>query len=100
MTPPVPPEPTRDQPRAAKINCAEAMQQLWDYLDAELTPERMGEMRRHLEKCAPCLQHSRFEVRFLEALAASREATPCPRAVRERVLATLKAAGFAPQGRH
>jgi anti-sigma factor (TIGR02949 family) len=97
MTPPVPPDlPAREQPREQKINCAEAMRQLWDYLDAELTLERMGEVQRHLEKCAPCLQHSRFEARFLEALAASREARSCPREVRERVLATLKAAGFAP----
>ena len=100
MTPPVPPDPTREEPRGPKINCAEAMRQLWDYLDAELTPERMGEMQRHLEKCAPCLHHSRFEARFLQALAAAREARPCPKEVRERVLATLRAAGFAPQGRY
>ncbi|MDF2772664.1 MAG: putative zinc-finger, partial [Geminicoccaceae bacterium] len=40
-----------------ELDCRTAVQQLWDYLDHELTPERMAEVRRHLERCGQCLPH-------------------------------------------
>ena len=38
-----------DCPRDS-IDCRSAVQKLWDYLDEELTPERMDAVREHLER--------------------------------------------------
>ena len=42
------------------VDCRSAMQQLWDYVDAELTPERMVAIQHHLTECAHCLPHAEF----------------------------------------
>jgi anti-sigma factor (TIGR02949 family) len=77
------------------IDCRTAVQQLWDYLDEELTPERMDDVRRHLERCKKCLPHHEYGRVFLAALATVRESeTHAPEALRVRVMETLRAAGF------
>jgi anti-sigma factor (TIGR02949 family) len=77
------------------IDCRTAVQQLWDYLDEELTPERMDDVRRHLERCKNCLPHHEYGRVFLAALATVRESeTPAPESLRVRVMETLRAAGF------
>lgn len=71
------------------INCLEALDRLYDYIDGELSPGRAEEVRRHLEKCQPCLKVSAFEnawVRFLEARMRARCAPP---RLRKRVLESL-----------
>jgi anti-sigma factor (TIGR02949 family) len=68
------------------IDCEEALDRLYEYIDEELTPVRAEEVRHHLEKCAPCLRVSQFEkayLRFLEARARARQA---PENLRKRVL--------------
>ena len=77
------------------IDCRTAVQQLWDYLDEELTPERMDNVRRHLERCGSCLPHHDYARVFLAALAAARAADArAPDALRHRVMENLRAAGF------
>ena len=81
---------------AATLDCHAAMRQLWDYLDGELSPERMEAVRAHLAVCARCYPHYDFERTFLEAVAATRNGRAAPGALRERVLSALREAGFAP----
>jgi anti-sigma factor (TIGR02949 family) len=77
------------------IDCRTAVQQLWDYLDQELTPERMEEVRAHLQKCSSCLPHHDFGRVFLAALSEARESDVCASdALRSRVMDSLRAAGF------
>jgi len=83
-----------DAPRP--IDCREAVRQLWDYLDEELTEDRMAEVRQHLAQCERCLPHHDFGQRFLEALAASRHRHLMPTQVRKHVLSALSDAGFTP----
>jgi anti-sigma factor (TIGR02949 family) len=79
------------------IDCSTAMQQLWDYLDAELTPERMEAVRRHVGSCSACLPHHDFAKTFLDALGGIREQDHVvPNALKARVLTALKAAGYTP----
>ena len=71
------------------IDCEEALDRLYEYLDGELTAVRSEEVRRHLERCGPCLKLSRFEsayVRFLEARARARRA---PDHLRRQILERL-----------
>ena len=77
------------------IDCAEFMRRLWDFLDEELTEDRVAAVRRHLEKCPECVPHHDFARRFLQALAASRDAgVRAPDALRARVASSLREAGF------
>lgn len=77
------------------IDCRTAVQQLWDYLDEELTPERMAEVRGHLARCAQCLPHHDYAHTFLTALSEARERdVRAPDLLRRRVMECLRAAGF------
>ncbi|MEP7382048.1 MAG: zf-HC2 domain-containing protein [Gemmatimonadota bacterium] len=76
------------------LDCRSAMQQLWDYVDGELTPERMQLVRRHLTECAHCHPHEEFAQRFIAVLKATREERRCPNEVRAKVMATLRAEGL------
>lgn len=51
------------------LDCNAVMRQLWDFLDEELTPDRMDAIREHLALCRPCQSHMDFERAFLDALA-------------------------------
>lgn len=76
------------------LDCGAAVQQLWDFLDEELTVERMEAMRQHLDDCGHCLPHAEFAARFLGAVQSTRDARCCPESVRSRVLDMLREAGF------
>ena len=58
------------------ISCQGVMEQLWDYLDAELPPERMQALADHLATCQRCYPRYRFQFAFLEALARQRAEIP------------------------
>jgi anti-sigma factor (TIGR02949 family) len=60
------------------LSCAEVIDQLWDYLDGELPPERMQEIAEHLAACARCYPQYRFEFAFLEAVARQPQTAPRP----------------------
>ena len=60
------------------VSCREVIEQLWDYLDAELPPERMQELAVHLAECARCYPQYEFAFAFLGALARQREQLPGP----------------------
>ena len=82
-----------DCPR--EIDCRTAVQKLWDYLDQELTPERMAEVQGHLDRCASCLPHHDYARMFLAALSEAREDdVRAPALLRRRVMENLRAAGF------
>ena len=75
------------------LDCRAAMQQLWDYVDEELTPDRMALVKRHLVECAHCHPHEQFAERFLTALHSTREDRSCPQEVREQALTYMACRG-------
>lgn len=77
------------------LDCEAVMRQLWDYIDGELTEERMAAIRAHLALCARCQPQHDFERTFLRTLARVRSEHSNPVSVRERVMATLRKEGFA-----
>ncbi len=61
------------------IDCREAAERLYEYLDREITPELRTELERHLNACAGCFRQFEFErafLQFLEARARGRGAAP------------------------
>jgi mycothiol system anti-sigma-R factor len=76
------------------INCREAMQQLYDYLDGELSAEKMQVIRQHIETCKPCYAHAEFERDLLLVIAAGWKDVSASQQLRERIRARLEEAGF------
>lgn len=65
--------------RRNEIDCSQAMDHLYGYLDGELTPEVSEQIREHLKRCAQCFPLFNFEkayLRFLEARARTKSAPP------------------------
>lgn len=70
------------------ISCAEAVEQLWEYLDGELSEQDRAAIEEHLGFCRRCCG----EVEFAEELRrflAREAADEIPDEVRARLIATL-----------
>jgi len=76
------------------IDCDAVMRQLWDYLDGELTPERMEAIREHLTMCGRCQPQAEFESSFLAAVAGARREHSDPARLSARVRSALQTRGF------
>lgn len=62
-----------------EVSCQEAFDNLYEYLDGELTPDLTEAIRYHLSICAKCFPVFNFEktyLRFLEARGKARGAPP------------------------
>jgi anti-sigma factor (TIGR02949 family) len=79
---------------AEKMDCTAAMRQLWDFLDGELTEERMAAIRAHLDRCSPCLTNEDFERAFLAALSGCKSRQCAPDGLRKKIFERLREAGF------
>ncbi len=79
---------------APMLDCDSVMRQLWDYLDGELTPERMSQIRAHIEVCKRCFPQYEFERSFLDALAARRRQHSDLERLRTTLMAALYERGF------
>ncbi len=42
-------------------NCEEALQELYSFLDGELTEHKRSQIQHHLDDCSPCLEAFDFE---------------------------------------
>ncbi|HBZ70671.1 MAG TPA: mycothiol system anti-sigma-R factor [Deltaproteobacteria bacterium] len=43
------------------MNCTEAVEKLWQYLDRELDSDTVAEIERHLQECRDCFSKAEFE---------------------------------------
>lgn len=83
-----------DAVNSEQIDCASAMERLFEFLDGELGPELESRLRAHLEVCSHCFGQAGFERRFLAAVQAARETERCPDRLRARVLDALQREGW------
>jgi mycothiol system anti-sigma-R factor len=70
------------------ITCAEAVKQLWEYLDGELSDESRAAVEEHLSFCRRCCGEAEFAAE-LRGFLAREAAEQLPDDVRTRLLATL-----------
>jgi len=75
------------EPRS--IDCQEAADRLYEYLDRELTPATEAEVRAHLAACAPCSSLFEFETAYLRFLHARTRSQGAPEHVRRRIVDAL-----------
>ena len=71
------------------MNCREALDHVYEFLDKELTPDVEREVREHLEACKPCGHHFDFEQAFLTFLQARCRTRSAPPDLKRRILHDL-----------
>lgn len=80
---------TMDERYFDDAGCREALHRLYDFLDGELTEQTLGEIRRHLDECQPCLHAFDFEFELRQMIATKcREHAPVH--LRERIAAAIR----------
>lgn len=75
-----------------ELDCDAALELLQDYLKREIPPDLAPVVARHLERCAPCFSHARFEEKFLKLLSGRAQDIRCPDALRRRIAESLRQA--------
>jgi anti-sigma factor (TIGR02949 family) len=85
---------THEHHPSATVDCGHALEKIFDLLDDELDADLGRQVREHLTRCPKCFGRAEFERRFLAAVQAARAAQDTPGALRERVLASLRAEGW------
>ncbi|MEM8902436.1 MAG: mycothiol system anti-sigma-R factor [Actinomycetota bacterium] len=74
----------------AEQECDDVLRRVHDFLDGELTAERLAEIRAHLGDCGHCLEAFDFEAELKIAIRATcREEVPA--GLKERIRAQLEA---------
>ena len=76
----------------SRLDCAEALAHLQDYLKQELTPDLVAEVKTHLDRCRDCEGYAKFEESFFLMLQGKGKHETCPHEVRARIVAALRAA--------
>jgi len=71
-----------------KHECQEALEELYTFLDGELTVEKREHIRVHLEDCNPCLEHYDFEAE-LKIVISSKCKEQVPDSLRAQVLRAI-----------
>ena len=78
------------------MECHDCLELLYEYLDGELSEERLLQVRSHLATCVGCGDEILLEERFLEAVRDLCTSDAAPFEVRERIVIRLREAGLPP----
>jgi len=81
---------SEDVPRPCDIDCKEALERLYEYLDGELEPPSAEEVEQHFRLCQRCYPHLAMEESFREALHRARAGAEVPPELMGRVLRALE----------
>jgi mycothiol system anti-sigma-R factor len=66
-------------------DCREVLDKVYEYLDAEVTPDDVAKIRQHLDECAPCLREYDIED-HLKALVRRSCHESAPADLRTRIM--------------
>lgn len=73
------------------MNCKDCLERLYPYLDRELSPKELDQVRVHLDDCGGCDSAFVIERVFLDRLRGSATSDVAPPGVRERLILRLRA---------
>ncbi len=73
----------------SEIECMEAAERLYEFLDGELTPEKEAEVRAHLEDCAKCFSLYGFEDAYVSFLQARTHARTAPEHLKKKIFEAI-----------
>ena len=68
----------------AEGNCDDALNELYTFLDGELTTEKRGQIQQHLDDCTPCIEVYDFE-NELRTVISSKCNDTVPEDLRQRI---------------
>ena len=84
-------QPTNSDPCAANpSDCLQAVEELYGYLDGELTSEKRNSISQHLDDCSNCLGAYDFHSE-LKRLVSEKCRAELPESLRSRVFDALRA---------
>ena len=72
------------------MDCADCLERLYSYLDRELRPAELTEVRAHLDDCGGCEDSFILEDRFLARVRDCCHEDVAPAALRTRIVARLR----------
>lgn len=75
-------------------DCNETLQELYQFLDGELTDGSREHIRRHLDDCSPCLAAFDFQAE-LRMVVRNRCCDQVPTSLRDRIAQAIEAEGQA-----
>jgi mycothiol system anti-sigma-R factor len=82
---------------SGRVDCAEVLDQLYAFVDAEMSPGDWQRVRAHLEACSPCQANYQLEC-LVKALVARSCCEHAPAQLRERVLGEIRHRPSGPEG--
>jgi mycothiol system anti-sigma-R factor len=68
--------------------CAQALARVYEYLDGEMSPADLEQIREHLDDCAPCLKQYDLDT-ALKALVRRSCRESAPADLRERIMVKI-----------
>lgn len=71
-----------------ELDCQEALNHLYEFLDGEITPDSHDQISHHLHECGPCLQEYDVE-RIVKSIVARSCAEVAPAQLKTRLMAQL-----------
>ena len=77
------------------MDCADCLERLYSYLDRELAPAEVTDVRAHLDECGGCDDEFVLEERFLAHVRESCHEDVAPAELRTRIVARLRMEGDA-----
>ncbi len=73
------------------MNCAEAIEKLYAYIDNEMEPLTLAEIEKHLNRCRPCLSRCEFERKLKARFKLCCCDDHIPESLHKRIRAILEA---------
>jgi mycothiol system anti-sigma-R factor len=72
------------------MDCADCLERLYSYLDRELGPTEVADVRAHLDDCGGCEDNFVLEERFLARVRDCCQEDVAPIELRTRIVARLR----------
>ena len=72
------------------MDCADCLERLYSYLDRELKPAELTEVKVHLDDCGGCEDNFVLEERFLARVRDCCQEDVAPTDLRTRIVARLR----------
>jgi mycothiol system anti-sigma-R factor len=75
-----------------KVPCSEVLEQVYAYLDKEMSEADCEDIREHLDECGPCLREFGLEEVVKKLVAKHCGCDPAPADLRSKVLVRIRQA--------
>jgi mycothiol system anti-sigma-R factor len=79
------------------VDCSDCLERLYAYLDRELGPAEVSEVRTHLDECGGCEENFVIEERFLARVRDCHTEDKAPTDLRMRIVTRLRMEHDAPR---